>query len=137
MPNSRIRTQFDQRLFTEGGHKLRRILPITRFSVSLRSLYNDMNQYAYSLSRSNSCLVLQSPLIDGSPCGYGGHCYNQTCQSGNTGDTIESWIDQNLQIAIPVIVVGSLLVSTGLNSVRAFVAYRCRSLGAGYTLLDR
>lgn len=60
---------------------------------------------------SNSCLVLQSPLIDGSPCGYGGHCYNQTCQSGNVGSTISSWIDQNLQIAIPVIIIGSLLVS--------------------------
>jgi hypothetical protein len=81
--------------------------------------------------------VLQSPLIDGSPCGYGGHCYNQTCQTGNTGDTIESWIDQNLQIAIPVIIVGSLLVSTGLKDACEFVAHRHRAVGAGYPLLDR
>jgi len=35
-----------------------------------------------SLTCRNQCVVLQTPLVDGSPCGYGGHCYNASCQAG-------------------------------------------------------
>ena len=60
---------------------------------------------------SNQCIVLQTALIDGSPCGYGGHCYNQTCQSGSWEDTFDAMYTQNLQISIPVTVVVGILVS--------------------------
>lgn len=58
----------------------------------------------------NQCVVLQTPLVDGSPCGYGGHCYNQTCESGSWQSTAGAWYRQNLQISIPVTVVAGLLV---------------------------
>ena len=48
----------------------------------------------------NSCVILQSPLIDGSPCGYGGHCQNATCHAGSVSETIDAWYKQNLQYAI-------------------------------------
>jgi hypothetical protein len=59
---------------------------------------------------SNQCVVLQTPLVDGSPCGYGGHCYNQTCEQGSWQSTAASWYRQNLNIAIPVTVVVGLIV---------------------------
>ena len=58
---------------------------------------------------SNQCVVLQTPLVDGSPCGYGGHCYNQTCEAGPWQDTAASWYKSNLQISVPVTVVAGLL----------------------------
>ncbi|KAK4690008.1 hypothetical protein P7C73_g122, partial [Tremellales sp. Uapishka_1] len=61
-------------------------------------------------STANQCLVLQTPLIDGSPCGYGGHCYNQTCKAGSTDAIIGAWYTSNLQIAIPVTVIAGLIV---------------------------
>jgi hypothetical protein len=59
----------------------------------------------------NQCVILQTPLVDGSPCGYGGHCYNQTCESGSTSSEIGAWYSQNKNISIPVTIVGGLLVS--------------------------
>ncbi|WWC88993.1 uncharacterized protein L201_003910 [Kwoniella dendrophila CBS 6074] len=58
----------------------------------------------------NQCVVLQTSLVDGSPCGYGGHCYNQTCKSGSWQDTAGAWYTQNLQISIPVTIVAGLIV---------------------------
>ncbi|OCF60915.1 hypothetical protein L486_00559 [Kwoniella mangroviensis CBS 10435] len=58
----------------------------------------------------NQCVVLQTSLVDGSPCGYGGHCYNQTCKAGSWQDTAAAWYTQNLQISIPVTIVVGLLV---------------------------
>ncbi|WWC69861.1 uncharacterized protein I206_103804 [Kwoniella pini CBS 10737] len=58
----------------------------------------------------NQCVVLQTSLVDGSPCGYGGHCYNQTCKSGSWQSTAAAWYKQNLQISIPVTIVVGLLV---------------------------
>ena len=43
--------------------------------------------------------------------GYGGHCYNQTCQAGSWQDTAGAWYRSNLQISIPVTIVAALLVS--------------------------
>ncbi|WWD16989.1 hypothetical protein CI109_101425 [Kwoniella shandongensis] len=59
---------------------------------------------------SNQCVVLQTPLVDGSPCGYGGHCYNSTCRAGSWQSTAGAWYKQNLQISIPVTIVAGLLV---------------------------
>lgn len=64
----------------------------------------------------NQCVVLQTPLVDGSPCGYGGHCYNATCQSGPWQDRFEAMYTQNLQISIPVTIVAGIIVSRDLSS---------------------
>lgn len=61
-------------------------------------------------TQSNQCILLSSLLIDGSPCGYGGTCYQGQCQSGSLLDTAEAWYRQNLQIAIPVTVVAGLFI---------------------------
>jgi len=59
----------------------------------------------------NQCVVLQTPLVDGSPCGYGGHCYNASCQAGPWQDRFEEMYTQNLQISIPVTIVVGIIVS--------------------------
>jgi len=64
-----------------------------------------------SLTCRNQCVVLQTPLVDGSPCGYGGHCYNASCQAGPWQDRFEEMYTQNLQISIPVTIVVGIIVS--------------------------
>ncbi|KAI0344240.1 hypothetical protein BDW22DRAFT_1355581 [Trametopsis cervina] len=59
---------------------------------------------------SNQCIVLQSPLVDGSPCGYGGTCNKGSCQSGSLLDTVKAWYTQNLQISIPVSIAAGFLI---------------------------
>lgn len=55
------------------------------------------------------------PLFPADRClpvaGYGGHCYNQTCQAGSWQEQFNAMYTQNLQISIPVTIVVSLLVS--------------------------
>ncbi|KAI0825392.1 Metallo-peptidase family M12B Reprolysin-like-domain-containing protein [Trametes gibbosa] len=66
---------------------------------------------------SGRCVVLQSPLINGSPCGYGGTCDSGTCTPGSWWDTFKSWYVHNLQISVPVtVVVGivALLILWGI-----------------------
>lgn len=70
-----------------------------------------------SPNNTQQCIVLNSPLIDGSPCGYGGRCYNSTCQTGSLNDTVSSWYKSNLQIAIPVTVIAGLLALALLFSL--------------------
>lgn len=60
----------------------------------------------------NQCTILQTVLIDGSPCGYGGHCYNGTCNPGSWQDRFKAMYTQNLQIAIPVTIAAAIIVST-------------------------
>ncbi|KAI0358793.1 hypothetical protein OH77DRAFT_1447894 [Trametes cingulata] len=59
---------------------------------------------------SGRCVVLQSPLVDGSPCGYGGMCFSGTCKPGSWWDTFKSWYVHNLQISIPVTVAAGVIV---------------------------
>lgn len=59
----------------------------------------------------NQCTILQTVLIDGSPCGYGGHCYNGTCSPGSWQDRFQAMYTQNLQIAIPVTIAVAIIVS--------------------------
>lgn len=59
---------------------------------------------------SNQCIVLQTTLVDGSPCGYGGTCSSGSCQSGTLWDTFKAWYTENLQISVPVTVVAGLFV---------------------------
>ncbi|KAI0005423.1 Metallo-peptidase family M12-domain-containing protein [Russula compacta] len=65
----------------------------------------------------NQCVVLDTLLIDGSPCGYGGSCQNGTCESGSLLDTAKAWYVQNLQISIPITVVAALFAVTVLWGV--------------------
>ncbi|TYJ53027.1 hypothetical protein B9479_006357 [Cryptococcus floricola] len=74
----------------------------------------------------NQCVVLQTPLIDGSSCGYAGHCYNSTCEKGSWQDTAAAWYKQNLQISIPVTIVAALLFL-------ALVVAICRCIARGCT----
>jgi len=62
----------------------------------------------------NQCVVLDTLLIDGSPCGYGGTCLNGTCESGSLLDTAKAWYLANLQISIPITVAAALFVITVL-----------------------
>lgn len=61
-------------------------------------------------SNFNQCVILQSNLIDGSPCGYGGTCTNGNCQAGSFLDTAKSWYTHNLQISIPVTIVAGIVL---------------------------
>lgn len=65
----------------------------------------------------NQCVVLDTLLIDGSPCGYSGACQNGTCLNGNILDTAKAWYVENLQISIPVTVAAAILALTILGGV--------------------
>ncbi|KAF4572473.1 hypothetical protein EYR36_006978 [Pleurotus pulmonarius] len=58
---------------------------------------------------SNSCVLLQAMLVDGSPCGYGGTCQTGRCQAGSFLEKAKAWYTQNLQISIPVTVAAGIL----------------------------
>jgi hypothetical protein len=55
------------------------------------------------------CVLLQTPLVDGSPCGVGGTCSKGTCQPGNFASTAKAWFTSNLQISIPVTIVAGIV----------------------------
>ncbi|KAF5361622.1 hypothetical protein D9758_007372 [Tetrapyrgos nigripes] len=61
-------------------------------------------------NQSNACVQLNSLLIDGSPCGYAGTCFNGSCKAGSALDTAKAWYRENLQIAIPVTIVVGIIV---------------------------
>ena len=46
------------------------------------------------------CYGLQQNLLDGTPCGGGGHCTNGQCQGSTAGKEIENWIDQHKALVI-------------------------------------
>ncbi|KAH9043794.1 Metallo-peptidase family M12-domain-containing protein [Lactarius pseudohatsudake] len=84
-------------------------------SLNLQSACPNRNDQSCKVScqdptTPNQCVQLDSLLIDGSPCGYGGTCLNGTCQSGSVFDTAKAWYVQNLQISIPITVAAALLV---------------------------
>ncbi|KAH8101428.1 Metallo-peptidase family M12-domain-containing protein [Cristinia sonorae] len=80
-------------------------------------------------SVANQCIILQSALVDGSPCGYGGTCVSGNCQTGSFLDTAKSWYTKNLQISIPVtVVVGIIVILILWGLLRAM--HRC-AIGSG------
>jgi len=75
----------------------------------------------------NQCVQLDTLLIDGSPCGYGGSCSNGTCQRGSLLDTAKAWYVANLQISIPVTVAAALFAITVLwGTISCCCNYRKR-----------
>ncbi|KAI8141972.1 Metallo-peptidase family M12-domain-containing protein [Fennellomyces sp. T-0311] len=79
-----------------------------------------------------SCLLFNGFFIDGTPCGVGGACKDGKCSLDNFGDNAKNWIDNNKEIAIPVIIVVGLLV--------LFCLFRCLCYGCcgygGYRTLN-
>ncbi|WVN87729.1 uncharacterized protein L203_102924 [Cryptococcus depauperatus CBS 7841] len=75
----------------------------------------------------NQCVILQTPLVDGSPCGYAGHCYNSTCSPGIWQDVVSSWYQQNLQISVPVTVVAGLFIIAIIVALTRCLIRSCRS----------
>ncbi|VDC01988.1 unnamed protein product [Peniophora sp. CBMAI 1063] len=60
---------------------------------------------------STGCVVLDTQLIDGSPCGYGGTCQSGNCQSGSALDTFSALYRENLQYSIPTTIITAVLVT--------------------------
>jgi len=79
----------------------------------------------------NQCVVLDTLLVDGSPCGYAGSCQNGTCQRGNLLDTAKAWYVANLQISIPVTVAAALFAITVLWGTISCCCNRCKRKGKG------
>ena len=61
-------------------------------------------------SGSGSCLILQQTFIDGTACGYGGHCSGGQCESGGWQATFRNWYTENLRISIPVTIIIAIIV---------------------------
>ncbi|CCA69414.1 related to ADAM protease ADM-B [Serendipita indica DSM 11827] len=72
------------------------------------------------------CIVLNSQLVDGSPCGFGGTCITGTCRSGTLLQTAVAWYTQNLQISIPVTVVVGIIVIVILWSLLSCLLRSCQ-----------
>ncbi|GBE78703.1 Disintegrin and metalloproteinase domain-containing protein [Sparassis crispa] len=66
------------------------------------------------------CIILQSDLIDGSPCGYGGTCNSGICQPGSAIDTFDAWYRQNLDISVPVTIALAVVLLLVIYAI-----YRC------------
>lgn len=94
-----------------------------------------------------NCLVLSGMFLDGTECGLAGYCEKGVCIS--TGackvfyaifwhvlfltlwlpslvNTINAWVDQHKQIAIPVFLFGSLIILSALAGILWFLLKRYR-----------
>ncbi|KAI5114882.1 hypothetical protein M0805_001287, partial [Coniferiporia weirii] len=71
------------------------------------------------------CIQLQSQLIDGSSCGYGGTCESGACKAGSLLDTTKAWYTQNLQIAVPVTVVVAIIILLMIWALYMCIRRRC------------
>ncbi|GAB5593873.1 hypothetical protein Unana1_08773 [Umbelopsis nana] len=58
----------------------------------------------------NNCLALSGMFLDGTDCGLAGRCQKGQCISTGALNTAIAWINQNKQIAIPVITVGGIII---------------------------
>ncbi|OAJ41886.1 hypothetical protein, variant 1 [Batrachochytrium dendrobatidis JEL423] len=57
-----------------------------------------------------NCFLLNGYFLDGTPCGYTGKCSNGACVGGNPAGFILEWIQSYPQYAVPLIVIGALLL---------------------------
>ena len=60
-----------------------------------------------------ACYGLQQNLLDGTPCGGGGHCENGQCKGSTVGKEVGNWVEdhRNLVIGIACAIGGLLLLS--------------------------
>ncbi|KAI9664379.1 MAG: hypothetical protein M1831_002312 [Alyxoria varia] len=59
----------------------------------------------------NVCYGLQQNLLDGSPCGGGGHCANGECEGSSFGREVRNWIDNHRNLVIGLACgIGSLIL---------------------------
>ncbi|KAI8064518.1 Metallo-peptidase family M12-domain-containing protein [Gongronella butleri] len=75
-------------------------------------------------SDSQNCLVLSGIFLDGTECGLAGFCRGGSCVSSGLSNTINAWVQKNLNIAIPVFVFGGLFILALLGLLVWFIRRR-------------
>ncbi|KAL2160380.1 hypothetical protein VTH06DRAFT_1553 [Thermothelomyces fergusii] len=73
----------------------------------------------------NQCYLLNQYFLDGTSCQGGGRCRNGDCVDTSLSRVILEWIQDNKQIAIPVLVVGGALLLLALLSCLWSACARC------------
>ncbi|KAL2185236.1 hypothetical protein L209DRAFT_427608 [Thermothelomyces heterothallicus CBS 203.75] len=73
----------------------------------------------------NQCYLLNQYFLDGTSCQGGGKCRNGDCVDTSLSQTILEWIQDNKQIAIPVIAIGGGLILLALLSCVWSFCARC------------
>ncbi|KAI8330144.1 Metallo-peptidase family M12-domain-containing protein [Choanephora cucurbitarum] len=71
-----------------------------------------------------NCLVLSGMFLDGTECGLAGYCQKGTCISTGTLNILKAWTAQNLSIAVPVYVFGSIAVLLIVGWIAWFIRRR-------------
>lgn len=71
---------------------------------------------ASSSLSSRTCVQYPQNFLDGTPCGAGGHCLDGQCEGTSTWQEIQYWIQNNLNIFIPVVAVVGVLVLAAIGS---------------------
>lgn len=62
------------------------------------------------------CLVFSGHFIDGTPCGYNGHCFDGECKNGGAVSSGYIWLQEHVPL-VTMIVVSSLLFAIVLGTV--------------------
>ncbi|RCH85886.1 hypothetical protein CU098_005238, partial [Rhizopus stolonifer] len=73
-----------------------------------------------------NCLMLSGMFLDGTECGLAGYCQKGTCISTGALNTLKAWTAQNLSIAIPVYLFGSIAVLLMIGWIVWFIRRRHR-----------
>lgn len=89
---------------------------------------NDQSCKVWCKSGPNQCNGGTTPLLDGSPCGYGGKCYGGHCKKGTWQQQLSAMYTENLQYAVPVTVVVGLLILAVLYTLLRCM-FRCCGCG--------
>ncbi|KAM3586924.1 hypothetical protein VKS41_001973 [Umbelopsis sp. WA50703] len=79
-----------------------------------------------------SCLLFTGNFIDGTPCGVGGSCVNGSCSTAAFGSNALNWIQQHLNVFIPVVVVVGLLLLCCMISCCCRYRRTTKQAGAEY-----
>lgn len=74
---------------------------------------------------SDRCLVFSGNFIDGTPCGFNGHCLDGVCQNGGAVGSSYVWLKEHVPL-VTMIIVFSLLVAIVLGTVLFWYSKRSR-----------
>lgn len=85
---------------------------------------NDQTCKVWCKSGANQCNGGTTPLLDGSPCGYGGRCYGGSCKKGSWQQQLNAMYTENLQYSVPITVVVGLVILAILYSLLRCM-FRC------------